>query len=1625
MAIAEKGNKSQNIEFIYPLSPMQQGMLFHTLYEPESGVYFEQFCLTLSGNLDVSALQQACLRVVKRHPVLRTLVVWEKQEKPLQIVCKQVDLPWRNYDWRSLSSQEQQDRLEAFLQADRVQGFALDKAPLMRFTLIKVRNDTYELVWSFHHLLIDGWSWPILFKEVFAFYNALIKSKYLYLNTPRPYRDYINWLQQQDLRAAEVFWRQQLQGFTSPTSLLVNRAEGDNSHQPKTYHELRCCLSATTTAALHSQAQQHHLTLSTFLQAAWALLLSRYTDESVVVFGATVSGRPPTLSGVESMVGLFINTLPVRVKVPTEAPLLLWLKELQSQQVEREQYSWCPLVEIKAISEVPKDLPLFESIVVFENYPQDASLSNPGGSIQITKRRVIEQTNYPLTVIAVPGGELSLRILYDGSRFDGETINRMMGHLQTLLEGMVANPHQTVGEIPMLTNAERHQLLVEWNDTQKDYPDKCISQLFEEQVERTPDAVAVSFQSQQLTYQQLNCHANKIAHHLQTLGVGPEVRVGICIERSLMMVVGLLAILKAGGAYVPLDPQLPQERLTYMLSNSQASVLLTNSSNALSHQPLTVVCLDTDQCDSVKDRWGKETRGKETRFLEETGFLGWCLSEPYWDTDSEVFCQNSQENPVSGVTPENLAYVIYTSGSTGKPKGVAMSHRSLVNLLYWLRDNESASSRAKTLQFASISFDVSFQEIFSTWCDGGTLVLISEEVRRDTFALLHLLAQEKVERLFLPFVALQQLANIASIAESYPTSLRKIITAGEQLQVTPDLVTFLTKLQSCTLQNQYGPTESHVVTAFTLKNAASSWSPHPPIGRPIANTQIYILDRNLQPVPIGVTGELHIGGVPLARNYVNCPEFTAEKFIHNPFIITADGQGTARGRRVSRQRRRALGFPGLKHVPCGYTQIEKTFISVRVRLGAVQNSKLNRLYKTGDRARYLPDGNIEFLGRIDNQVKVRGFRIELGEIETVLAAHPQVREAVVIHREDQPGNKRLVAYIVPKQQRLDTSELLCYLKQKLPDYMLPSAFVMLLDALPLTPSGKIDRRALPAPSVSRDVICNVKTVSPRTATEEVLAGIWSNVLGLEQVGIYDNFFVLGGHSLLAMQVISRLRETFKVELPISCLFEYPTIVELDKYILEHRQNPLGLITPALKPMSRDTKLPISLTQLEFWVLAQLNPGIPIYNIPLAYRLTGLLNVTALAQSLVEIVQRHEALRTTFAILDGQVVQKIAQQPILPFSVVDLREFSKCKTERKAQARQLVTEEKNQPFHLEQDPLLRVKLLRLSDAEHLLIVTVHRLVCDGWSVGVFLQELTKLYEAFCNGQPSPLPDLPIQYADFVHWQQQWLQGVGANGGSPLQTQLNYWKQQLGSSPLLLQLPTDRPRPPVPTYQGASQCLIIPKSLTNALKQLSQQHNVTLFVTLLAAFKILLYYYTGQSDIIVGTQEANRQQVETKGLIGCFINTLPIRTYLGGNPSLRELLSQVRACFLATYDLQQFPFTQLVEALQPKPDPSHSLLYQVMFNFLPTSELKLSNLTVHSWQIESKTAEFDWDIYLQQTTLGSIEGKWCYKTDLFDATTIARAVTQFLVLLEHLVTNPECRLSDLSLLFQGHNSECRAM
>ncbi len=1038
-----------NVEDIYPLSPMQRGMLFHTLYDPRSGVYFEQICLTLETRLDEEAFRQAWQRVVDRHPILRTSIVSEGLEEPLQIVHRSVTLPWHDCDLRHLSLDGQRAESDRLREEDRDRGFDMARPPLMRCILIRTGEARYEFVLSFHHILADGWSTPIVFGEVTADYAARCQGEDTPLPHRRPYRDYIAWLRRQDTESAREFWRGEMAGFTAPTPLVTATSPGSLTNPE--YDDASLTLSESLTSDMEGLARKARVTLSTVIRGAWAVLLNRYSAEGDIVFGATVSGRPASLAGAEEMVGLLINTVPVRVGISRETDVAALLDDLQAGQARCDDHIHIPLTDIQMQSDVPRGTPLFESILVFENYPTDESLGGLDDVLPVSRAWSVERTNYPLTLLTGPGRTLKLMMIYDRNRFDPAGIARMLNHLRLILGGMVADPAQKISELPLLTEAERHQVLHEWNDTKTAYPEgRCIHHLFEEQAERTPDAMAVVSEDRQVTYSELNVHANRLAHHLMSLGVAPDVPVGICVERCTEMVTGVLGILKAGGTYVPLDPAYPKDRLRFMIEESDMRVLLTQEKISESLPAHGAHVLLTDTAGNLTSR--------------ENG-----------------------ENPRTDVSVGNVAYVIYTSGSTGRPKGIAMGHLPLSNLISWQTGSPAFRGGLRTMQFASLNFDVSFQEMFSTWCSGGTLVLIPEGTRADPEALSELIRTESLGRIFLPPVVLRHLAPPCSELPS--GSLREIITAGEQLSLTDDIRMLLRRAERCVLHNHYGPSETHVVTAFMLTDAPEACPVSPPIGRPVANVRTYVFDKRKRPVPAGVPGELHIGGACLARGYVGRPDLTSEKFVPDPF-------GSESG---------------------------------------------SRMYKTGDLCRHLPDGNIEFIGRADHQVKIRGFRIELGEIGAVLSGHPSVRDSVVIVREAPSGDRQLAAYVVGET---GASELRDHLRNKLPDYMIPAHFVF-MEALPLTPNGKIDRKALPDPDMSET---REEHIPPRNPTEEAIASIWADVLGRERVGVRDDFFELGGHSLLATQVVSRLREAFQVEVPLRTLFEAPTVIALGEYI---------------------------------------------------------------------------------------------------------------------------------------------------------------------------------------------------------------------------------------------------------------------------------------------------------------------------------------------------------------------------------------------------------------------------------------------------------------------------------------------
>jgi amino acid adenylation domain-containing protein len=1060
-ALSETSLENSEDVFVFPASFAQERLWFLDQFDPGSTAYIIPGAYYFSGPVNTVALEQSINEIVRRHEVLRTTFT-VMNGQVVQVVAPTLTVTLQRVDLRKMSEGARRNEIERLAWQEASRPFDLTTGPLLRALLVQLSDSDQLLLLTMHHIISDAWSCDIFFRELTVLYNSYAVGR----PSPLPelsfqYADFAQW--QRQLLEGEVlekhldYWRQHLRGASAVLDLPSDRPRP--SVQTFRGATLAFEIPNLISGNLKALSQGEGTTLFMTLMAAFMTLLYRYTGQDDIVVGTPVANR--ARAEIEELIGFFINTLVLRTSFsgnPSFRQLLRQVREVTLGAYAHQDLPFEKLVqELQPARHVSYN-PLFQVMFAYQNAP--FAVSSPAyrtasGEMATFPQISAGTAKFDLTLFV---SEVERRLVgaveYNIDLFDAARIIRLIGHFRTLLEGIAGDPDRRISDLPLLSSQELDQLL-EWNATHEMYaPVTCIHTLFEAQVERSPETPAVIFEEQLLTYRELNRRANQLGHFLRKLGVGPETRVGICLERSPDMAVALLAILKAGGAYVPLDPAYPQERLGFMISDAGVPVLLTNEllQEVLPSSGAIVVCLDRD---------------------------------------APMLTGESHDNPSSGALPDNLAYVIYTSGSTGAPKGVAMAHRPLFNLLSWQIASSDLPIGARTLQYPSLSFDVSFQEILSTWCAGGALVITSDETRRDAGRLAQCLADMAIARIFIPPVVLQQLADTFTSERDVPHTLRQIIVAGEQLQITTSIADFCSRFQHAPLQNHYGPTETHLVTHFTLVGSRGQWMALPPIGRPIANLQTHVLSPCLQPLPIGVLGELYIGGDGLGRGYLNRPELTAEKFVPDPFSSK----------------------PGA------------------------------RLYKSGDLVRYLPDGNLEFFGRIDHQVKIRGFRIEPGEVETALQRYPAIRDCVVAAQKDNLDGAKLVAYVLPHQGLVPTTtELRRFLKTKLPEYMLPSAFV-LVAAFPLTPNGKVDRQALPAADIARPAL-EEAFLAPRNPTEAILADIWADVLRLERVGIHDNFFDLGGHSLLATQLISRVRDRMQIELPLRQLFEAPTVAEL-------------------------------------------------------------------------------------------------------------------------------------------------------------------------------------------------------------------------------------------------------------------------------------------------------------------------------------------------------------------------------------------------------------------------------------------------------------------------------------------------
>lgn len=1590
-----------------PLSYSQQRMWFLDQFEPASPFYNIPTAVRMSGQVDVQILTDCLNEIIRRHEALRTTFT-RIDGQPVQVIQPALVLSIPVIDLISSTKQTGESRINIdsapdnqgespnFSEALRLANqearkpFDLASGPLVRVTLIRLSEKEHLFLLTMHHIISDGWSMGIFIQELTSLYGSYSTGKLSPLADLKvQYADFSvwqrEWLSGEMMEGQLAYWINQLGGHLPALELPADfQRPAVLSSRGASYTS---SLSKSLVDGLRNLSQHYGVTLFMTLLAAFNTLLYRYTGQTDLTIGSPIANR--SRPELESLIGMFINTLALRTDLsgsPTFKDVLARVREVALGAYAHQDIPFELVVEKLQVERDLSHNPVFQVMLVLQNAPKQ-TIRLPGLTFESLEVHSNTSTfDLTLNLTEIPDG-MHVSVEFATDLFTVDTIQRLLRNWQVLLQAVIVNPEQSIDTLPFITETEMKKILSEFN--QGPLIPKPEGLLHQAILNRISDleSIAVTGRTvdengRDLTYRELIRDSKHLAAYLQSLGVGSDSLVGICIPRSVEMIVGMLGILDAGGAYLPLDPKYPRPRLEYMLADSRAQVVLTLG----------------------------ELLDEEPGLLELFESSGAILVR--MDTDWPTISQPGRPLDESLAAPDNLAYLIYTSGSTGQPKGVQICHRALANFVAWAKGAYHLTASDRVLQFATLNFDSAVEEIYPILVAGGTLVLRPELLM--SFTDFHRwVGEQGITVLDLPTAYWHAwVSDLENSGKLIPACIRLVIVGGERA-IAEQYEAWLRIGERGWMPewiNTYGPTEATVVCL--AYSPPSNWreqvAPILPVGRPIGNTQVLVVDSHQQGCPVGVPGELWVAGEGLARGYLNQPDLTSERFVPPPEWLVASSNSLA--------------------VPARY-------------------------YRTGDRVRFLPDGNLDFIGRFDDQIKLRGFRIELREIELALAEHPLVREVAVVLRSAKPvaegghhpqvegSEKQLVAFVsqLPGSQELTTNELQSFARAKLPEYMLPTGFVVLPE-LPINPNGKVDRKALESPSkyplepfLSSTFESGYE--APRNPIESRMAELWVELLGASRVGIQDNFFDLGGHSLLATQLVSHIQEVFQVELPLRLLFEMPTIAGLAPEI-ERRQQPLAtdevgpikaasspgvegaVLTIPRLPRDPETQLlleppVLSFAQQRLWFLDQFEPGTPNYNIPSAIRWNGPLALDVLEKCVNEIVRRHEVLRTSILTEDGRPVQEIQPALHVKIPVEDISALES--TEREARARQLAEAEARQPFDLSQAPLFRVQLIRLAPEEHLMLLTFHHIISDGWSSGVMVREMAALYPLFLSGgkdSTGVLPRLDIQYADFAAWQRSWLQGA------VLQQQLDYWRNQLADSPTLLELPTDRPRPAVQTINGDVISFDLSPERAALLNDLSRKAGATIFMTLLAAFNILLMRYTGQTDINVGTPIANRNRKQIENLVGFFVNTLVLRTNLSDQPSFLQVIDRVKQAALGAYAHQDIPFEMLVNELQPERDTSHTPLFQVMFVMqnIPITDMELPGVNLSSMDSSTGAAMFDLTLTMEEHPQG-LSGGFEYNTDLFDSATIRRMINHFKTLLSNLVDHPDKPVEFLPMLTSG--------
>ncbi|HEX4704906.1 MAG TPA: amino acid adenylation domain-containing protein [Pseudonocardiaceae bacterium] len=1487
-----KAKPKRASEFL-PLSPLQEGLLFRAEFEAD-GVdpHVLQLVADLVGPLDAVALRTASAGLLRRHATLRACFRRRRNGQPVQVVPADVAPIVAEVDLSGLPDDELAAELARITDADRVARFDLAQPPLVRATVIRTGPDQYRLLWTVHHILLDGWSLAIVVRELLALYVSGADPDAL---TPiRPYSDYLALLRDRDVPAAEAAWRATLADVTDPTRVA------ENVGPPTVPATVAVELSEELTTRIGMRARAGGSTLNSVLRVCWAMLLAGLTGQRDILFGAVDSGRPPDLDGVESMVGLFANTLPVRVVLDPAASLADTVAAVRDQQVDLLSHQHIGLADVQRLAGVGE---LFDTIMTFQSYPMaGAGVAKIGDRLRVTSSEVRAATGYPLSLTVLPGDRMTLLVQYTPDVFTPEQADAIADRLHRLLAAYATDPNVAVGRVDALSPEDRELVLDTWNDTGRDFGSASVPAMLAAQALRTPDSIAVRCGAETLTYRDLYARVRLLTDALLARGAGAERLIAIALPRGIDLVVAAIAVLSSGAAYLPIDPHHPVDRISAMASDAAPVLVLSDSAT------------------SAK--------------LAETSLAG---TPTLLLDDPAVLADAVGREPVESIE-DSPAYVIYTSGSTGKPKGVVVPRNALANILLDMCDRFGLDESDRLVSATTFGFDISNAELFMPLLVGAELVMADDDVATDAAALAELIGTSRATVVQATPSRWQSL-----IAVGADLSAVRVITGGEAL---PEPLAEALIAGAREVYNVYGPTEATIwctATELTADRIGVS------LGGPMANYTHYVLDAALRPVPPGLPGELYVGGVGVARGYLNRFDLTSTRFVANPF-----------------------GGPG------------------------------TRMYRTGDIVRWRSDGGLEFLGRTDHQVKVRGFRIELGEIESVLSAHQDVQRAAVVAREYGPADVRLIGYVVPADPAAppDRATLAAHLSAALPEYMVPGT-IMVLDRFPMTPSGKTDRNALPEPDLAV-----ADTQQSEAPAEQLLCGLFADVLRLPSVGVHDDFFHLGGHSLLGTALVSRVRAVFGVELPVRELFRAPTPAGLAR-VIAAADGP----RPALRLGVLPDVVPLSPAQIRLWFVNRLGAAHGVYHVPLAIRLSGELDVAAVRQAFTDVVARHDAMRTVFPAVDGEPRQQVleidgVELPVSDVAPADLPGRLAAETVR--------------DFDLADGLAVRARLFRLAPTEHVLLVVAHHIVADGWSAVPLMRDFGTAYRARLAGVEPNWAPLPVRYADYTMWHRDQVLGSPADPDSELNRQLDYWRTALADLPPELALPTDHPRSPITTHRGGSVAFAVPPELHRDLVALARKADSTLFMVCQAALTTLLAKLTGATDIPLATAIAGRTDNALADMVGLFVNTLVLRVDASGDPTFAELVRRARETDLAAYAHQDVPYERVVQALNPDRSLAREALFQValVFGNYRQPEFDLPGITAAVEPIVGTSAKcdlhFQFDEHTDNGAPSGLDGWLEYSTDLFTHATAESIAGRLLTVLRAVVTEVDTRISGLNLL-----------